>query len=112
MRVAKVFGDGAYDSGDVYDLLEAKGVEAVVKPRRNSRLDTRSPARRRAVELYRRLGYRDWAKSTGYGRRWVVETAYSTFKRVFGEGCMARGLVNTASELAGKVGVYNMLVNM
>jgi len=112
VRVAKVFGDGAYDSGDVYDLLEAKGVEAVVKPRRNSRLDTRSPARRRAVELYRRLGYRDWAKSTGYGRRWAVETVYSTFKRVFGEGCMARGLVNIASELAGKVGVYNMLVNM
>jgi hypothetical protein len=64
------------------------------------------------VELYRRLGNRDWAKSTGYGRRWAVETAYSTFKQVFGEGCMARSLVNIASELAGKVGIYNMLVNM
>ena len=64
------------------------------------------------MELYRRLGYRDLAKSTGCGRRWAVETAYSTFKRVFGEGRMARGLMNIACELAAKVDVYNILLNM
>jgi len=39
--VAKLYGDGAYDSGEVYRLLEAKGIEPVIKPRRNARLDTR-----------------------------------------------------------------------
>jgi hypothetical protein len=47
-----------------------------------------------------------------YGRRWAVEMAYSTFKQVFGEGYRAKTLENIARELAGKVALYNMLVNM
>jgi len=112
VRVVRVLGDGAYDSGRVYGLLEGRGVEAVIKPRKNSRLDTRSPGRMLAVGRYRELGHEAWAGLTGYGRRWAVETAYSTFKRVFGEGCMAKSLVNIARELTGKVALYNMLVNM
>jgi IS5 family transposase len=112
VRVAKVYGDGAYDSGDVYRLLEGRGIEPVIKPRRNSRLDAGPPSRRRAVELCRELGYEAWARLTGYGRRWAVETAYSTFKRLFGEHSLARSLENIVRELAGKVAVYNMLVNV
>ena len=112
VRVAKVYGDGAYDSGDVYRLLEGKGIEPVIKPRRNSRLDAGSPSRRRAVDQVRCLGYDGWARLTGYGRRWAVETAYSTFKRLFGEHSLARSLENIVRELAGKVAVYNMLVNV
>jgi hypothetical protein len=112
VRVAKVIGDGAYDSGEVYDLLEAKGIEPVIKPRRNSRLDTRCPGRRLAVGRIRELGYEAWAKLTGYGRRWAVETSYSTFKRVFVEHSLARSFENIARELVGKVALYNMLVNM
>jgi len=112
VKVARVYGDGAYDSSAVYELLEGLGVEAVIKPRRNGRCDRGHPGRRQAVELVRRLGYDGWARLTGYGRRWAVETAYSTFKRVFGEGCMAKSLGNIVRELAGKVTLYNSLVNM
>ncbi len=112
VKVSKVIGDGAYDSGDAYRLLEGRGIEPVIKPRRNSRLDTGPPSRRRAVELCRDLGYEAWARLTGYGQRWAVETAYSTFKRVFGEHSLARSFENIARELAGKVALYNMLVNM
>jgi len=112
VRVARLYGDGAYDSEDVYRLLEAKVIEPVIKPRRNARVDTGPPARRRAVSQIRELGYDAWAKLTGYGRRWAVETAYSTFKRLFGEHSLARSFENIARELAGKVALYNMLVNM
>jgi hypothetical protein len=88
VKVAKVIGDGAYDSKKVYSLLDAKGIGTVVKPRKSSRADTRCPGRRRAVELVRSLGYGGWVSLMGYGRRWAVETAYSTFKRVFGENAM------------------------
>ena len=111
VRVAEVIGDGAYDSVEVYDLLEAKGIEAVVKPRRNARLDAGPPERRLAVSQSRELGYDAWAKLTGYGRRWAVETAYSTFKRLFGEHSLARSFESIARELAGKVALYNVLVN-
>jgi hypothetical protein len=84
VRVAKILGDGAYDSLGVFELLESRGIEPVIKPRGNSRLDTPSPGRRRVVEEYRCLDHDGWARLTGYGRRWMVEMAYSTFKRVFG----------------------------
>jgi hypothetical protein len=111
VRVAKLYGDGAYDSGDVYDVLENRGIEVVVKPRRNARVDSGPPARRLAVGRVRELGYEAWARFTGYGRRWAVETAYSTFKRLFGEHSLARSFENIARELAGKVALYNVLVN-
>jgi IS5 family transposase len=111
VRVARVYGDGAYDSGDVYKFLENRGIEAVVKPRRNARLDTGPPARRLAVGRVRELGYEAWARFTGYGRRWAVETAYSTFKRLFGGHSLARSFENIARELMGKVALYNVLVN-
>ena len=110
--MAEAFGDGAYDSGLVYGELERRGVEAVIKPRRNARSDTGSPARGVAVGQVRELGYGTWAELVGYGRRWAVETAYSTFKRLFGESVMGRSLESIALELVGKVALYNMLVNM
>lgn len=71
-----------------------------------------SPARRRAVRRFCELGYEAWAKLKGYGRRWMVETAFSTFKRLFGEHSMARSLENIARELVAKVALYNRLVNL
>ena len=110
--VSKVYGDGAYDTSEIYELLKSKGVEAVIKPRRSSRLDTPSEARRMEVELYKELSYRRWAKRKGYGRRWSVETAYSTFKRAFGGACMAKTLENITKELMAKPSIYNVLVNL
>jgi len=110
-RVSRVYADGAYDSSRVYELLEQKGIEAAVKPRRNSRLDTPSEHRRRAVTLYKRLGEKGWTELKGYGRRWSVETAYSTFKRTFGEFCMAKTMKNITREPAAKAYIYNTLIN-
>jgi hypothetical protein len=112
VRVAEAFVDCAYDSGEVYGELERRGVEAVIKPRVNARSGVGPQARRLAVGQVRELGYGTWAELTGYGRRWAVETAYSTFKRLFGECVMGRSLGGIALELAGKVALINMLVNM
>ena len=46
-----------------------------------------------------------------YGKRWSIET-YSTFKRVFGEYCMARDIKSITKEVISKVFIYNMLVNL
>ena len=58
------------------------------------------------------LGFYTWAETVGYGRRWAVETAYSTFKRLFGESALGRRLDSISVELALKVMFYNRLVNM
>jgi hypothetical protein len=44
-----------------------------------------------------------------YGRRWAVETASSTYKRLYGEYCMSR---NIERELKAKAYIYNTLINM
>jgi len=111
VRVSRVLGDAAYDSSRVYSLLEGRGVEVVVKPKRNARSDAGHPSRGRAVGMIRELGYATWQEFTGYGCRWAVETAYSTFKRLFGESVMGRGLGSIAAELVGKVALYNALVS-
>jgi len=110
-RVAEALMDGAYDSGEVYEEMERRGIEAVVKPRANARTDTGPPSRGRAVGMIMELGHAAWSEFVGYGRRWAVETACSTFKRLFGESAMGRSLRSIALELAGKVALYNMLVN-
>lgn len=110
--VEEVLFDGAYDSEEVYGELERRRIEAVVKPRRNARSDTGPLSRSVAVGMIRELGYGTWAEAVGYGRRWAVETAYSTFKRLFGEGAMGRSLRSIALEMTGKVALYNMLVNV
>jgi hypothetical protein len=112
VRVSRLYGDPAYDSSRVYGLLEGLGVEVVVKPKGNARADRGHAGRRRAVGLIRALGYRGWARMMGYGRRWAVETAYSTFKRLFGEGVLGRSWGSIVVELVGKVALYNALVNM
>jgi len=111
-RACEVLGDGAYDSSMVYALLAEMGIKAMIKPRRNARADRGHVSRRRVVEQVRRLGYDGWAYEVGYGRRWAVETAYSTFKRLFGECAMGRCMESITRELVGKVCLYNQLVNM
>lgn len=111
VRVARVIGDGAYDSSRVYGLLGDPGIEVVVKPKAKARADRGHLARHRVLEQVRRLGDGVWAEAVGYGRRWAVETAYSTFKRLFGEHSLARDRENIVRELVGQVSLYNMLVN-
>jgi len=111
VRVRQVLGDPTYDSSKVYSLLEGLGIEAVAKPKANARDDRGHPGRRWAASVIGALGYGGWARVMGYGRRWAVETAYSTFKRSFGEGVMGRSLGSIAVELVGKVALYDALVN-
>ena len=83
--IARCLGDGAYDSGMVFEALEARGIEAVIKPRWSSCPAAGASARGWAVVEFLDLVYEAWACEKGYGMQWMVETAYSTFKRLFGE---------------------------
>jgi len=64
------------------------------------------------VKQFRDLGYEAWAKEKGCGRRWMAETAFSTFKSLFGEHSLARTLENITLEMTSKVALYNMLMNL
>ena len=51
-----------------------------------------------------------WNHNHGYGYRWMAETAFSSFKRTFGEYVSAKTIQNMAQEMMIKASLYNMLI--
>jgi hypothetical protein len=96
--VAEAFMDGAYI------LLRRMGIRPIIKPRANARTDRGPPERRISAAILKMFGERGWSIVMGYGRRWAVETAFSTYKRLYGEYCMSR---NIERELKAKAYIYN-----
>jgi len=43
-----------------------------------------------------------------YGQRWIVETVFSSIKRMFGEHIMATRFHNMVKEMILKVSLYNL----
>jgi hypothetical protein len=111
-NVAEAFMDGAYDTRGSYRLLRGMGVGPIIKPRANARTDRGPPERRTSAAILKMFGERGWSMFMGYGRRWAVETAFSTYKRLYGEHCMSRKIENIERELKTKAYIYNMLINM
>ncbi len=66
-RVRKFYGDGAYDTHDMFGALHSTGTEPVIQIRKGASASHRhSPRhsnkyRRRAVRAYQALGYEAWA---------------------------------------------------
>jgi hypothetical protein len=110
--VIEAFMDGAYDTGNSYIFLRGMGIRPVVKPRANARTDRGPPERRMSAAILKMFGERGWSIVMGYGRRWAVETAFSTYRRLYGEYCMSRNIENIERELKAKAYIYNTLINM
>jgi hypothetical protein len=110
-NVIKVIGDGAYDSIGFIRYLERRGIEPIIRPRRDARTDRGPPSRRSAARMIRDYGYRAWSRIVGYGGRWMAETAISRFKALFGEHLLSRKPRWMDSELKIKALIYNMLLS-
>ncbi|GBC74567.1 hypothetical protein HRbin05_00609 [archaeon HR05] len=113
IKIDKIYADGAYDNISLYKLLEDNGIkDIVIKPRRNARDDSISNIRNENIKCIKQFGYKQWSKLKGYGKRWIVETVFSTFKRLFNEYCLSTSINGIIKELKTKVWIYNMLVRM
>ena len=107
--INKAYMDGAYDSRDIFRYLESKNIIPVIKVRKNSVLD--GSVRDKYVKM-QLPNYNKWREKFGYGYRWIVETVFSVFKRIFGEYVSAKKFENILNELIFKVRIYNLLVNL
>ncbi len=68
-KIKKVLMDGLHDCEDTFKTCERLGIETGIKIRENA---SNKGLGRRAeeVRLYRKLGYKRWAKQKEYGLRW------------------------------------------
>ena len=53
-----------------------------------------------------------WKHNHGYGQRWMVESAFSSFNRTFGEYVSAKTMRNMANEMMLKASLYNLLTGL
>ena len=90
VKVNKFYGDGAFDTNDLFDLTHSIGARPVIKIRKNAYTEYSrgSRHRRRTIRIYKEKGYDRWAHENSYGMRWpCTEGIFSAVKKVRRELC-------------------------
>jgi len=112
-KVAKAYADAAYDSRRNFNLLHEERIEPAIKLRKGARTRSHgSPLRRDEAVLVEKLGYEGWKALKDYGKRWMVEIVFSSFKRVLGEALRSRRFLSQKAEASLKVMLYNKLLSI
>lgn len=107
----RVVADGAYDSKSNFRLLADRGIEPLIKVRRNASFKG-GGCMPRKFAVVEQLGNPQWKKEKGYGYRWMVESAFSSIKRVFSEHIVSIKWKNIINELLLKASIYNLFMAM
>jgi len=111
-KITKTLADGAYDSKRNFRYLTSKDIEPIIKVRKNtsSRAGGCIPRKLAAQEYLH--DPEAWKRNHDYGQRWMAETAFSSFKRTFGEYVSAKTMQNMANEIILKASLYNLLIEL
>jgi hypothetical protein len=111
-KIAKVMGDGAYDTKRNFRYLDANGIEPIIKVRRNASSKAGGCVLRKLAAQEYLHDPKTWKRNHGYGQRWMVESAFSSLKRTFGEYVSAKTMQNMANEIMLKASLYNLLIGL
>lgn len=94
--------------------LVGEGIEPGIKVREDSSPECGGLERRFREEVVRAY-LRDppgWKKQVGYGQRWIVETFFPGFKRLFGGVVHTKRFKQMIKEIELKVWVYNPMLGL
>ena len=112
MKPDKALADGSYDSRDNFNYLDSKGIEPVIKTRKDASTKARgSPARAKKVRERKKIEYEGWKDKYKYGKRWMSETVFSRAKREYGEYVMAKKWKNMVNEIKFQYSILNVMLN-
>lgn len=117
-NVGKFTGDGAYDTWDVYDSLERRGIAGVIPPRRSAKVSRHGNAsapplaRDEAIREIRRRGRKKWKETSGYHRRSLAETAMYRLKKSLGDTLKNRELKNQRTESRLRCKILNRFTHI
>jgi hypothetical protein len=113
VSIGKLFGDGAYDSNNIFSFLSDNGIQPCIKVRKNARVGwKKGHILRNLAVLDQKSDLQGWKDSVSYGRRWIVETVFSTIKRMFGEYVYSVRLKNMIQEMMLKASLYNKMISI
>jgi len=114
IKIKSVLADGASDTNTNFQFLEEKRITPGIKVRRNSIVSPSNNKTRNKEVRQQTKDFLLWKKKRKYGHRWiVVETIFSSIKRMFGEYISAAiRYQNMIKEMVMKVSLYNLFRSM
>ncbi len=112
--IGKLFCDGAYEGNNIFRYLGDNGIQSCIKVRKNARIRWKKGSILRNLSiLAQRNDLQGWKEdSVSYGQRWIVETVFSSLKRMFGEYVYSVRLKNMIQEMMLKASLYNKLISV
>jgi len=116
-KLRKVLADAAYDDHRNFNLLDKNHIIPAIKVKKNSLPHKWHPKWDRKHRVRRRYGamlvksYKDWKRRLDYGKRWISEIVFSSFKMNFGEYFAAKKMENIRNEILRKAYVHNLMMN-
>ncbi len=73
VAIGKLFGDGAYDSNDIFGYLSDNGILHCIKVRKNAKvLLKKGNILRNLSVISQKNDFKRWKDSESYGQRWIV----------------------------------------
>ena len=111
--IGKLFADGAYDGNDIFRYLSDNGILPCIKVRKNAKVRWKKGNNLRNLSVIsQKKDLQKWKYSVSYGQRWIVETVFSSIKRMFGEYVYSVRLKNMIQEMMLKASLYNKLITV
>ena len=111
--IQRGYADGAYDTIKCRDLLNKRGIEDIIPPRKTGviRKEKQLKGRNNALKEIKGLGgdIELWKKLKGYGRRSLAETFFSRLKTVLGDRLASRKYAHQELECALKIRALNRM---
>ena len=120
----KVGADGAYDTFDVYKLIDSYGASPVIPPQKNAKIQKHGNAggpplpRDEAIRYIRGHGRNNghgrnkWKRVHDYHQRSLAETAVYRFKGLMGRFVEARTWENERTEVRLKAKTLNQMTRL
>ena len=113
--ITRVTADAAYDTVAFYDAAGARGATVVVPPTKTARVSGRWPrsrARDRTITTVKRIGRRQWKKTSRYHQQARVENASFRYKSIIGDGLRAWTPGGRTVEVLLACNILNAMIDM
>ena len=95
-----------------FNLLASNGIDPVIKVRKNASRKAKGSYARKTSVIAQQTDLRCVEEGEGYGDRWAVEGAFSASSASSESTSQAKKFVNMAKEMATKISLYNLFMQM
>jgi hypothetical protein len=122
VMIDKIGTDGAYDTYEIWDMLQGLGIGAIIPPRENAvyqlgpKKKVTDHPRNKVLERIDDGGLeanrKGWKQESGYHRRSISENVFYRWKTIHGDKMYARKFENQETEAAVKSAVLNRFIQI